>query len=324
MNYIVLDLEWNQSTVGKNKELKALPFEIIEIGAVKLDENFQMVDRFQTVIRPVVYPQLNHISQEVTGFTYKDLKNGKKFPSAFRAFLDWCGPEEYRFCTWGPLDLTELQRNMQYYHFPLFPAPVYFYDVQEIFSCIADDGTLRRSLEYAVDYYQISKQGDFHRALSDAYYTALVMQKIDSGYLKRNYTADTFQKPKSPADEIHITCDSHEKYISRCFSSKTSAMKDKEVISVRCYLCGRRLRRKIQWFSDNNKNYYSLALCPEHGYVSGKIRIKKAEPTNYFVQKELRIITESEALTLQEKKIEYQKKKRLKRRQNKGDSYVPD
>ena len=30
MNYIVLDLEWNQSPLGKEFENKRLPFEIIE------------------------------------------------------------------------------------------------------------------------------------------------------------------------------------------------------------------------------------------------------------------------------------------------------
>lgn len=324
MNYIVLDLEWNQSTSGKNKEKKAMPFEIIEIGAIKLNDQFQIIDRFQTVVRPVVYPQLNYISQEVTGFTYKELKNGPKFPGAFRTFRNWCGTEPYRFCTWGPLDLTELQRNMQYYHFPLFPAPVYFYDVQELFSYVEKEGSLRRSLEYAVDYYKIPKQEEFHRALSDAYYTALVICHMDKNFFQRNYTVDTFQKPKTPGDEIFVTGDFSEKYISRCFPNKTTAMKDKEVISTRCYKCGRKLRRKIQWFSDNNKNYYSLAFCTEHGFLSGKIRIKKTDSNRYFVQKELRLISTEDALTLQEKKSEFQKKKRLRRQQNKGVSHVSD
>ena len=39
MNYIVLDLEWNQSSRGKQYTVLGLPFEIIQIGAVKLDEN---------------------------------------------------------------------------------------------------------------------------------------------------------------------------------------------------------------------------------------------------------------------------------------------
>ena len=35
MNYIVFDLEWNQSSSGEEPETALMPFEIIEIGAVK-------------------------------------------------------------------------------------------------------------------------------------------------------------------------------------------------------------------------------------------------------------------------------------------------
>ena len=60
MNYIVFDLEWNQSPRGKAGEVSRLPFEIIEIGAVKLDKDRNEVDRFQQVIRPAVYRTLNY------------------------------------------------------------------------------------------------------------------------------------------------------------------------------------------------------------------------------------------------------------------------
>ena len=49
MNYIVLDLEWNQSTNGQ-KEVPGIPFEIIEIGAIKLDEEGSMVSEFSRLI----------------------------------------------------------------------------------------------------------------------------------------------------------------------------------------------------------------------------------------------------------------------------------
>ena len=39
MNYIVFDLEWNQNPAGKKSRNDRLPFEIIEIGAVKVNEN---------------------------------------------------------------------------------------------------------------------------------------------------------------------------------------------------------------------------------------------------------------------------------------------
>ena len=59
MHYIVFDLEWNQSKTGLEKETKEIPFEIIEIGAVKLDEEFRLEDKFQRFIRPQVYRELH-------------------------------------------------------------------------------------------------------------------------------------------------------------------------------------------------------------------------------------------------------------------------
>ena len=54
MNYIVLDLEWNQSPSGKIYSNKSLPFEIIEIGAVKLNSCFKEIGRFSELIKPRV------------------------------------------------------------------------------------------------------------------------------------------------------------------------------------------------------------------------------------------------------------------------------
>ena len=51
MNYIIFDLEWNQSNCPEG-EIKEIPFEIIEIGAVKLNSEKQIVDRFNELIHP--------------------------------------------------------------------------------------------------------------------------------------------------------------------------------------------------------------------------------------------------------------------------------
>ena len=59
MDYIVMDLEWNQCPYGKGNEAKGLPFEIIEIGAVKLNEDFEIIDKFSEIIKPRIYKQLH-------------------------------------------------------------------------------------------------------------------------------------------------------------------------------------------------------------------------------------------------------------------------
>ena len=114
MNYIVFDLEWNQCPYGKERENDKLPFEIIEIGAVKLNEQFEIIDNFQCLVQPMVYKKLHYRTQDIIGLSMKDLEKGSPFYRAIREFLKWCG-EDRIFCTWGSMDLLELQRNMKYY-----------------------------------------------------------------------------------------------------------------------------------------------------------------------------------------------------------------
>ena len=49
--YIVLDLEWNQSPLGKDGSMDRLPFEIIEIGALKVQDG-KVQERFMEFIMP--------------------------------------------------------------------------------------------------------------------------------------------------------------------------------------------------------------------------------------------------------------------------------
>ena len=65
MNYIVLDLEWNQSPEGREQENPQIPFEILQIGAVKLDRDLNVTDQFCERIRPVVYPEIHYKIQEI-------------------------------------------------------------------------------------------------------------------------------------------------------------------------------------------------------------------------------------------------------------------
>ena len=61
MNYIVFDLEWNQPIDYGQHSKRALSFEIIEIGAVKLSEDFELLGSFDEFIKPVVYKKLNYL-----------------------------------------------------------------------------------------------------------------------------------------------------------------------------------------------------------------------------------------------------------------------
>ena len=87
MDYVIFDLEWNQCPYGKGKENPKLPFEIIEIGAVKMDGERNVVGTFHRIVKPVVYQHLHHRTREVVGLTEEDLQNGIPFAQAVQEFL---------------------------------------------------------------------------------------------------------------------------------------------------------------------------------------------------------------------------------------------
>lgn len=92
MRYIVFDLEWNQCPSGKSDEVAELPFEIFEIGAVKLDDNMQRIGSFSCYIKPKVYKELHYIAKGLTHVTEELLEDGRDFGDAVRvSWLVQCG-----------------------------------------------------------------------------------------------------------------------------------------------------------------------------------------------------------------------------------------
>ncbi len=288
--------------MGKEPET-GLTFEIIEIGAIKLNDEFEFVSEFSMLVKPQVYHEMHHITSRLIHMRMEELNHGKPFKEVMEAFLEWCGEEEYIFCTWGPLDLTELQRNMRFYEMnPLSDGPIPFLDIQKLFSIANEDGKSRRALEWAVDYLKLEKDIPFHRAFSDAYYTAKVMSSLEGDRIWRNVSYDTFTPPQSREREIKVQFDTYEKYISREFADKQEAFRDREVASSKCYLCHRNLRKKIKWFTSNGKNYYCIAYCEKHGYLKGKARVRRTDSGTVYIVKTTKFISEQDMEGILKKK----------------------
>lgn len=310
MKYIVLDLEWNQGNSVREASVKGLPFEIIEIGAIKLNDERVMISEFSELVKPQVYHEMHQVTGSLLHMQIEELERGDFFAEVTERFLDWCGEEKYIFCTWGNLDLVELQRNMKFYNMtPLSDGPIAFLDVQKLFSIAYEDRKSRRALEYAIDFLEIEKDIPFHRAFSDAYYTAKVLACIMEAHpdVLRNVSYDVFHPPKDRKSEIKVQFETYMKYISRTFVDKKDAFADREVISSKCYLCHCNLKKKLRWFSPNGRHYYCVAYCEKHGYLKGKIRIRKTEDDRIFVVKTTKLISKDEAEQIMERKTHAQK-----------------
>lgn len=306
-SYIVFDLEWNQGDAPVTKDGKTLGFEIVEIGAVKLNEKREKIGEFSRLIRPQVYRHMHRITGKLIHLSMEDLDEGDSFCEVASDFLDFCG-EDPKFCTWGPLDLTEFQRNLDFFGMPLLSdRPLAFYDVQKLYSLAYEDGRSRRALETAIDELKLEKDIPFHRALADAEYTAKIFKTFNNKILER-ISFDTYVTPKSKKQEIRIVFDNYAKYISREFNSKEDILENIEIMSTKCYLCRKNLKRSVKWFSPNGKHYYAVANCDKHGFMKAKVRIKKAEDGNLFVVKTCRFISPEEMETMKARQRKVKKR----------------
>lgn len=317
MNYIVLDLEWNQSNTGLEEEVTKIPFEIIEIGAIKINDKNVIVSEFNELVKPKVYREMNHITSKLIHMQMEELERGTPFPDVMKRFLEWGGEEPYVFCTWGTQDLVELQRNMTFHEMePLSNGPIAYLDVQKLFAIAYEDSKTRRTLEYGIDALGITKDIPFHRAFSDAYYTAQILSEI---MYKRpevlvNVSYDVYNPPRNRRSEIKVQFENYVKYISRVFEDKVTAFADREVSSSKCFLCRKNLRKKIRWFTANGRYYTCVAYCEKHGYLKGKIRIHKVED-GIFIVKTNRFIDEAELEEISAKQLRA-KEIRKKHKQN--------
>lgn len=289
------------------------PFEIIEIGAVKLRDDFSMAGEFHRLIKPQVYKQMHYAISEVTHMDMWELRHhGEDFASAADEFMEWCG-DDCVYCTWGSMDLTELQRNMKYFGVEnSFPKPLFYYDIQKLYARFYNNG-LKPSLDSAVEELGLMEGRSFHRALDDAYYTgrllARMAEEVGAGRLLMYLSMDYFRLPARKDEEVRMVFPDYSKYVSLIFSSKEEAMKERSVAEMKCYKCGRMLRKKVRWFTPNQKIYYGLAICPEHGYLKGKIRMKRVDDSQVYVVKTLKLTDEEGAGKILDRKDDVRKKR---------------
>jgi len=106
MNYIVFDLEMN------NKWGSSI-HEIIEIGAVKIDERLEVVGGYQSFIKPATDPVLSKLIRKKTQIKQEWVNQAADLPCVLAEFKEWIGTDEFYLCGWGRDDLITLERNFK-------------------------------------------------------------------------------------------------------------------------------------------------------------------------------------------------------------------
>jgi inhibitor of KinA sporulation pathway (predicted exonuclease) len=185
MKYIVYDLEFNQDydilKETKTKVTAKCPFEILQLGALKLNEKLQRVSTLNRLVKPEIYKNLNPFVKEITGIRMDQLTTAKPFKEIFQEFTEFMKDDSSVLCVWGITDIKELFRNMEYHEIGADSLPREYINIQsyasKYFNC--PKGT-SIGLRNAVELLNISLSHPFHDAFNDAFYTAEVFKKIYS------------------------------------------------------------------------------------------------------------------------------------------------
>ncbi len=173
MIHVVIDLEMNPN---RNKEIRRLlPEEVIEIGAVKLDENFKQVDEFQRYVKPEYGSITQHISK-LTGITDETVADKNPFAVEFNNFLSWIGTDDAALYSWSNSDLAQFQSECAFKlpEFDLSRLENNWIDLQKAFdNKIGLNSNL--ALSTALGAMNRNFKGIQHTALADASNTAAIL-----------------------------------------------------------------------------------------------------------------------------------------------------
>lgn len=310
MNYIILDLEWNQAlnSAMTVRSPVILYGEIIQIGAVKTDENFNLLDKIKINIRPKFYKKMNPYVEKITGITAADLADKETFPEAFRRFSEWCG-EEFRIITWGFDDIGIMNDNLKVHGENAVFGRDYI-NLQLIFNRQTAAEHLQCALSAAAEKLEIPIDVQVHDALNDAYLTYEVLKKLDMVKGIAEYA-----EMSSTAAAVPIVKDYFEKV------DGDNMLRDKRLGGVNCPYCEEKMS-VCEWFFSNRRSCKTIAECAEHGAFLVKMKALRISDTNYTVIRSVFAANESDIQSYERKlrkRKEAIERRKLEKKKNAED-----
>ncbi len=241
MNYVLLDLEWNDAYYPKTK---GFVNEIVEFGAVKLDANFKEIDRFSKIVRSSITKRLSTRFRNLTGMTNEQMQSGIPFAEALKAYKEWAG-EDIITLTWSNSDLYTLYYNCKYFTDGVHNASIGKYvDLQKYFQHeLALNGnpqTNQISLANAALLFNIDIDSEqLHHAVDDSHIAAAILKKCYNYEHMVSFIIDT----DSEAYFERLTFKPY--YIKEI----ESPLIDKNKLFFSCPICHNRVKRIGGWKS---------------------------------------------------------------------------
>ena len=175
MRRIIVDVEatcWENSSWQRRQQM-----EIIEIGAVRLGQDLDVIDEFGSFVQPVAHRQLSPFCKELTSITQADVDSADLFPVVFHRFLDWIGDDAHALCSWGAYDLGQFELDAKRSGMQL---PGWFAEQHvNLKAEFASWSDVRRcGMAKALDHLGLPLDGVHHRGIDDARNIARIAQRM--------------------------------------------------------------------------------------------------------------------------------------------------
>lgn len=284
---IVLNLEWSQPYGGGMEE-------ILQIGAVRLDHlGAPLSGRFNVYIKPAIQKKLSPIARKLPDGRLS-MTEGVPFAEGYEAFLTWCGGETV-FAGWGGQDDGVLTKNARLWKLPLLEMPEYV-DLQASFNRTLGIGTGRRlALENAVAYCGIPEVFEYHNALHDAMYAALV-----SGWIKPEAVEEPKQEKAHRVRGRSLTTLEYPKQArqrTECCPAREDVLNSRSARVVTCPICQRRGTVSC-WYPQGKELYYGTFCCEEHGRFPVRMAVVQRKDGQWQGRRTVPQVTEQERSAL--------------------------
>jgi sporulation inhibitor KapD len=195
MEFLVVDFEFSvPRSYGKPR---AWFQEIIEVGAILVDENGNLSDKtYSAFVKPRFWPRLAEESYAITGIRQEDVDHGVNLEEAILHLQEMAPSRDTWLVAWGDADRKVLGSVCEKYGLDYPFVWDNYVDLAEDYKAFRALDK-RASLKRAIEENSIQQIGILHSALDDAINAAQVMAKI----MAEGWLVDTTNRSKQNTEQ---------------------------------------------------------------------------------------------------------------------------
>ena len=306
MTYIVLDMEWSQPVCREKtarKNGRTLPVEIIQIGAVMVKDGKIVDEYFSEYVKPIYYTVIKNRIKKLTGIHEKELKKADTFESVLNRLRQWI--DKYggdAICTWGCDDVSNLRAQCEFFGCDTEWIPRWF-NLQPLVTRQIKLNRPQISLSSAVELMGISSELNYHSAINDAYYTALILLNTKDVEESIKWQKKIDFARANPYISLRVTV-----YGKRKYTRTVSALRSPELRRYVCPLCGRPLTLKDKLVNIKPCVYFAVVNCAKHT-LAVNVEFIKDDDGKYLWQKKITLCDAQTEKLYREKQLKKAKDK---------------